>query len=323
MPDPVSPLTLNDISFIGDDLKRPECVLAVKTGEVFASDARGGVSVTYPDGRSRLIKAKGAPSDLMPNGIALTHNREFLLANLAPSSGVWRMQGDGQAELILAEADGVTLPPVNFVGVDKSRRIWVSISSSQIPRDKAFSQTVADGFIVLLDERGARIVADKISFANEAIVDPSGDWLYVNETIGRRTIRFPIKANGDLGPRETFTEYPFGTIPDGFNFDAEGGIWMVGVGSNRVIRTDINGRQEMVLEDVATEDLAEIAAASKEDRFERRHIDMGASRTLGNVASLAFGGVDLKTAYMGALANNKIATFRSPIAGAEPVHWNY
>ena len=47
---------------------------------------------------------------------------------------------------------------------------------------------------------------------------------------------------------------------------------MVGVGSNRVIRTDINGRQEMVLEDVAAEDLAEIAAASKEDRFERRHI---------------------------------------------------
>ena len=64
MPDAPLSLTLKDISFIGDRLKRPECVLAVKTGEVFASDARGGVSVTYPDGRSRLIKAKGAPTEI-------------------------------------------------------------------------------------------------------------------------------------------------------------------------------------------------------------------------------------------------------------------
>jgi len=323
MPKTKNTLNLEDISFVGDGLQRPECVLATKTGEVFASDARGGVSIIYPDGSNKFLKAKGVPEDLLPNGIALTHDRHLLMANLAPSSGVWRMNMDGQAELILAAADGISLPPVNFVGVDNQKRIWISVSSSQIPRDKAFGQTIADGFIVLMDQRGARIVAESIAFANEAIVDPSGEWLYVNETIGRRTIRFPIKSNGDLDARETFAEYEHGTIPDGFNFDVEGAVWMVGVGSNRIIRTDRDGHQETIFEDVSHSDLEEISSASREDRFSRKHIDIGASSSLGNIASLAFGGGDLKTVYLGSLANSKISTFRSPIAGAPPVHWNY
>ena len=57
--------------------------------------------------------------------------------------------------------------------------------------------------------------------------------------------------------------------------------------------------------------------------LERADIDAGRDRTLGNLASVAFGGPDLRTVYLGSLFAQRIATFRSRIAGAEPPHWRY
>ena len=35
------------------------------------------------------------------------------------------------------------------------------------------------------------------------------------------------------------------------------------------------------------------------------------------------GGPDLKTVYLGSLFGTRVATFRSPIAGAKPVQWDF
>jgi hypothetical protein len=39
------------------------------------------------------------------------------------------------------------------------------------------------------------------------------------------------------------------------------------------------------------------------------------------MASITFGGPDLKTVYIGSLAGNRIPYFRSPVAGLPMVHW--
>ena len=49
----------------------------------------------------------------------------------------------------------------------------------------------------------------------------------------------------------------------------------------------------------------------------------GNESILGNCASIGFGGSDLKTAFIGSLASDRIATFRSPVAGITPPHWNF
>jgi sugar lactone lactonase YvrE len=49
---------------------------------------------------------------------------------------------------------------------------------------------VSDGFIVRVDDAGARIVADGLGYTNEVQLDPSGERLYVNETFGRRLSRW-------------------------------------------------------------------------------------------------------------------------------------
>ncbi|MDH3659771.1 MAG: SMP-30/gluconolactonase/LRE family protein [Alphaproteobacteria bacterium] len=316
-------LTTGDISTIGSGMQRPECVLATRSGDLFCSDSRGGYNIVKPDGDSQFVRAIGAPDDFMPNGIALMPTRDILAANLADSSGVWRIEPDGQASLFLAEADGMALPPVNFVGLDRMARLWISVSTRAVPRHPSFRKGWADGFIAVHDRGATRIVADDIAFANEAIVDPTGAWLYVNETIGQCTSRFSIRADASLGPRETVADYPPGTFPDGFTFDAEGGIWIVSVASNRIIRVDCDGKQSLIIEDADQQAMKNLNAAFDRGAAVRDLIETGATRALANIASITFGGPDLQTVYMGSLSHHGIQTFRSPIRGAAPVHWAF
>ena len=47
----------------------------------------------------------------------------------------------------------------------------------------------------------------------------------------------------------------------------------------------------------------------------------GEALAFGNLASVAFGGPDLRTLHLGSLAGTRLATLRVPVAGARPHHW--
>lgn len=311
------------LTFVGEGLSRPECIMATRSGDLFMPDKRGGIAVVRADGRTELIRAKNAPNGFMPNGFALMPDRSFLIADLGPEGGVWHMAPDGTMTPKLMEIDGKHLEPTNFVGIDAKGRVWVSVSTRMVPRELSMQKGHADGYIILIDEKGARIVADGLGFTNEAIVDPSGQWLYVNETIARRTSRFAIAEDGSLGKRETFAEYGAASFPDGFAFDEEGAIWTVTVVSNRVIRTTQDGKQELIFEDSDADAIAAAEAAFQNGSYNRAHLDAGGKRPSGNLSGLAFAGPDLKTVYLGSLFAPHLASFRSPIAGAPPVHWTF
>ena len=317
-------VTQADLTFLGQDLARPECVVVTARGDVFASDRRGGIARVHADRPPELILGRGI-DEFLPNGFALLPDRSFAIANLGPSGGVWRMLPDGELVPELLEVDGTSLPPTNFANADHmtgSLRLWVSVSTRTVPREGALRSDVVDGYIVLKDGRGARIVADGLGFTNENKLDPSGRWLYVNATMARRLSRFELKGDG-LGPRETVAEFGEGIFPDGFEFDAEGGIWIASVVSNRLLRIAPDGSQTVVLDDGDPEVIARVERNFAEHRFGRADIDAGRDRVLGNLASVTFGGPDLRTVYLGSLFASRIATFRSPIAGALPPHWHY
>jgi sugar lactone lactonase YvrE len=320
----MKPVTHADLRFLGQDLARPECVVTTARGEVFASDRRGGIAKVQDGGPPELILDRGVEG-FLPNGYALLPDRSFMIANLGPSGGVWRMRPDGALEPELLEVDGMVLPPTNFANAEHhtgSLRLWVSVSTRTVPRERAMRSDVADGYIVLKDARGARIVADGLGFTNENKLDPSGRWLYVNETMARRLSRFAVKDDG-LGPRETVAEFADGIFPDGFEFDAEGGIWIASVVSNRLLRIAPDGSQHVILDDSDSQTVARAEKTFAEHTFTRADIDAGRDGVLGNLASVTFGGPDLKTVFLGSLFADRLATFRSPIAGAEPPHWRY
>jgi hypothetical protein len=317
-------VTRADLSFVGQDLARPECVVVTARGDVFVSDRRGGIARVHEGRPPELILGRGV-QEFLPNGFALLPDRSFMIANLGPSGGVWRMLPDGALAPELLEVDGITLPPTNFANAEHTAgtlRLWVSVSTRRVPREQAMRSDVADGYIVLKDGRGTRIVADGLGFTNENKLDPSGRWLYVNETMARKLSRFALKGDG-LGPRETVAEFTDGIFPDGFEFDAEGGIWIASVVSNRLLRIAPDGSETVILDDGDPDVIARVERNFAEHRLTRADIDAGRERVLGNLASVTFGGPDLKTVYLGSLFAEHLATFRSPIAGAAPPHWHY
>jgi len=200
----VTPLGLEALDHVGSGLQRPECVIATKRGDLYVGDKRGGVTRIAKDGRQQLFVPKpGAlPMTLHPNGIALERAGSFLIAHLGDEAGgVYRIFRDGRAEAVLTTLDGATLPAVNFVLVDAQDRIWVTISTRKRPRSLGYRPDCDDGYVILIDQKGARIVADQIGFTNEVRLDPAEKELTVVETFGRRLVRFDIGPDGKIvGP---------------------------------------------------------------------------------------------------------------------------
>jgi len=298
-------------------LQRPECVLTHSSGRLFVSDRRGGVTTLWPDGRQQL----SGHSTLLPNGIALQRDGSFLIANLGPNGGVWQIAPDGQASAWMTEVDGQVIDRVNFVTNDAEGRVWACISATD-GGDK-YPLRHASGSIVLRDASGTRVVADGLHYTNECRVSADGRFMYVNETFGRRLSRFRIADNGELKDRETMATFGDGDFPDGLALDAEGGAWVVCVGSNRVYRIAPDGEKQTIIDDAVTATAAELEAAFEAGTLDRTQLSAARGHRLSNVTSLAFGGPDLRTAYMGCLAGDSLVSFRSPVAGLAPVHWNW
>src|SRR5262245_53698376 len=142
------------LTTVGRALHRPECVIGTRDGGVFVSDWRGGVTRVAPDGAQESWLASPDQMELRPNGIALEPDGSFLIAHLGDTGGVWRLARTGHLVPVLLEADGVELPPTNFVA-RQDQQLWISVSTRRRPRYDAWRHNVADGFVVLMDARGA------------------------------------------------------------------------------------------------------------------------------------------------------------------------
>jgi hypothetical protein len=316
---------LANVSWAGEGLVRPECVLATAKGSRYTSDWRSGVAHLLPNGTQTLYRAQPVDGEtLKPNGIALCADGSFLLAHLGDErGGVFRLRRNGETTPVMTQVDGTDLPPTNFPLIDAKGRLYATVSTRLKPRALGYCKTCDDGFIVFSDARGTRIVADGLGYTNEIAFNASGEWLYVNETFTRRLSRFPVYPDGSLGEKEVFTEFGAGTFPDGMAFDEEGGLWIVSIVSNRLIRVDRDGNQTIWFEDVEATHLADVEAAYQSDTMGRPHLDRVHSQSLKNISSIAFGGADRRTAYFGCLLGDRLATLPMPVQGLRPVHWNY
>ncbi|MFN0160804.1 MAG: SMP-30/gluconolactonase/LRE family protein [Burkholderiales bacterium] len=325
-PDRQRPATV-PVHFAGCGLVRPECVLATRSGDLFTADWRGGVAHVRPDGSQALYAGTlpdGRPA--RPNGIALCRGGRFLAADLGETTGgVFELTREGVWSEYLVRVDGVDLPPSNFVTEDHAGRLWITVSTRLAPRALAYNARVADGFIVLVDQAGARIVADGLGYTNEAHVSPDGRHLYVNETFHRKLSRFPLTANGTAGPKEVVTEFGPGAFPDGMAFDQDGGVWIACVLGNQLIRVDRDGSQERIIDDGDVQHVAAVEQAWLGATLGRTLMDRPHTGVVRNLASVAFGGPDRRTVFLGNLGGDSIPYFRlpddCPWIGHAPAHW--
>lgn len=324
-------LDLDDVSFVGEGLLRPECVLATRAGTLHVPDWRGGVVRIDSDGQRSAIGCAPTKEDarFLPNGLVLLRDGSYLFANLGVDGGIWRLHADGGCEPWLTTLDGVALPPVNFVWMDDRERIWFTVMfrSHAGAGRHGFRADIADAYVALADgvdrPHTARIAGEGIYTANECRIGGDGRHLYVNETFASRLCRFALADDGTLGRREVLAQFDEDTFPDGLTLDAEGAFWITGVGANKIIRVHPDGRWHLVAEDLDAAHMARVRAAVRDGTLDRALLYDNHARVLPNVTSLAFGGPDLRTAYLGSVSGTRIASFRSPVAGARPVHWDW
>ena len=242
--------------------------------------------------------------------------------------GVWARRPGGKVEPFLMTVDGVPLAKANFVFNDDRGRVWITVTTRSDPLSKAMTGARRAGMRRRLRlhggrAKGARIVADGFAFTNEARIDPSGGWLYVVETQGRRITRFRLGPSGELSGRETFATFGHGTFADGIAFDAEGHLWVTSIVSNRLFRIAPDGKAALVFEDGNPEHIARVENALTDGSISRDHFYLKSGTRVQNIASIAFGGPDLRTAYLGSLAGDTLPVFRSPVAGLALPHWRY
>ena len=331
----MKPVNLEQLNFVGHGLVRPECALAHSSGVILVPDWSddGGVSVVFPDGQVKrhlarnwtpLARSLGINGPLRPNGICLLPSGILLLAHLGDErGGIFSLNPDGEVTPVLTEIEGQALPPSNFVTVDEAGRIWITVSTRQIPRALAYRSDIADGFVAVIVDGEARIVADDLGYTNECLPHPDGRRLFVNETFGRRLTSFDIAADGSLSNRRTIAELGQGTFPDGLAFDNRGNAWLTSIVSNRVLRVDHDGNVEIYLEDADANHLEWVEEAFGRHAMGRPHLDKAAGQVLRNVSNLAFCGPKLDQAVLGCLLGDQLATMAMPVAGQTPVHWTF
>ena len=315
----IEPFLTADLRHIGSGLNRPECVLAARDGSLYTGDWTLGIARIAPNGTTGpAVEADLIAQGFRPNGIALTADGDFLFANMGKAGGVWRVGRRGEARPFATELAGNPIPRTNFVLVDGDR-VWITISSLA-RKHEHFTAEENTGQILLVQDGEVSVAADGLNWTNELRISPDGKSLFVNETFACRTTRYDVAADGLLSNPVRLT-YPGDTFPDGMAVDAEGALWIVCVISNRLIRVAPDLTWAVLFEDFDRNELDTISSAHAERRLTWDQIAQSRGSRLSNLSSIAFGGPDLKTLYLGGLGIGEVQVLRSPVAGMPMQHW--
>ncbi len=312
-------LSLDDIEFFASDLARPESVLAEKDGTLWISDQRGVMTRRDPDGTQTTLGNIGHE----PNGLAMDSKGNFYNANIGDGK-IYKVARDGTAEVILEELDGQPLGAANFVFVDSQDRLWISISTREPIWFIACAAPRPDGYIILIDENGPRIVGDGIYFPNEIRLDADEKYLYVAETMKARMLRYPVNPDGTLGEQEVFGPDALaeGGYVDGFALDEEGNVWVTTILRNGLMIITADGQHaHTVFEDIRPEAIANAEAKVVSNSLTPEDMFACMGPRLQFPASITFAGPDLKTVLMGSLGMPHLLKFESPVAGLPMAHW--
>lgn len=324
----------SDLGYVGHDLARPECILAERDGTLWSADARGGVMRINPDGSQELILQKGIETDTttplaervikgigtLPNGLAFDENGDFYIANFG-TDRVEHMTRAGDTKILIDNIDGKPFGKANFVTRDTKGRLWLTVTTTMNPWTDHVKTMSRDGYIALIDDKGVRVVADNLCGTNELRFDPREEFLYVAETSARNVTRF--RVDGDtLVDREIYGPTDIGGFCDGIAFDAHGNLWSTLITADRLVAITPDGDLLTILDAGGDKEALAIMDAAWANKTLTPDIMVAAGGSICPwMASVTFGGADLKTVYLGSLRGDTIPYFQSPVAGQPLLGW--
>lgn len=149
--------------------------------------------------------------------------------------------GDGGGDATVhADLSALSGRFINDMVVDAVGRAYVGSRNGGTPQSRS------DCLIRVEPDGRARIEVAELASPNGAVITADGRSLILAETADGRLLRFPIRSDGSLGPREIVFEAP-GLHLDGICLDAAGGIW-AGGGVHGLLRISPDFELEAVVE---------------------------------------------------------------------------
>lgn len=284
-------IPLDEVELFGEDLDRPEGVVVAADGTVWAADGRGACTAIAPDGSGRRLGDLGG----QPNGICLDREGNVIIANIG-GGRVQRLFPDGRHEVIAERVGSRPLNTPNFPVVDSRGNVYVT-NSSWRAEIEAIREPAPDGALVRVSPDGRiELLAEGFYFANGLALAEDESAIFLAQTMSRNVLRLPLRRDGTVGPAEQYGPElgPLG-FPDGLALDSRGNLYVTLVGMHAIGVITPEGELEIILEDPE-------------------------GKKLPNPTNIAFGGPDLRDAYLGTLVTTSLPRFRAEFPGLSLVH---
>jgi sugar lactone lactonase YvrE len=147
--------------------------------------------------------------------------------------------------------------------------------------------------------------------------------MYVVETAGGCISRLRVSEDGELSDREIFgpSSLGAGAWPDGVAFDSYGNLWGTMVYSDKLFVLTPEGDLRVLLDEGDPQKVAALEAQFKTNTVTQDVLFATGRGIAPWMASVTFGGPDLRTAYIGSLRGKQIPCFQAPVPGLPMTHW--
>jgi sugar lactone lactonase YvrE len=124
-----------------------------------------------------------------------------------------------------------------------------------------------------------------------------------------------------LTDREVFGPSHLGGYPDGIAFDSFGNLWCTLVMVDQLIALTPQGDPLLLLDDGDPAASRALLARMASGQVSAEDMSRARGTVAPWMASVTFGGPDLRTVYIGSLLGTRIPYFQSPVPGLPMVHW--
>ena len=260
----------------------------------------------------------------LPNGLAFAGNGDILISNFGTDC-LEIMARDGSTRVLADTIDGEPIGKVNFVLRDAKDRIWITVSTRIRNWMHALRVDLPDGYLARFEDGRFRIVADGFHFTNEIRFDAQRG-ISLRGRDDRRpdhaaTHRRPRRGRGARDLR-TFTARHRAPGRTASPSTLYGNLWGTLVYSDKLFVLTPQGDLRVLLDEGNP-----AAVNALEQAFLRNEVTEDVLFATGRgvapwMASVTFGGPDLRTLYIGSLKGTRIPYFRAPVAGLPMVHWH-
>jgi len=157
----------------------------------------------------------------IPAGLAFHPDGSLYVADEGENiHGVMRITPNGKASILVNEYQDKPLNGANDLVFDQNGVLYFSDpwgSSAEQP---------TGGFYRLFPDRTLEQIDTGLAFPNGVALTADGTAVILAETYRNRLLRYPIRVDGAIGPREHWADTPTPPGPDGMAFDANGDLYV-------------------------------------------------------------------------------------------------